>query len=153
MGGAVQHGASTLPVELFDKFPQAGTCEIHLATEFQNMIYEHPKFPASLKEEIYAFLAKECANERKAGESDNQFLYKTRKKAIGPFKAALWGLPEGIRDEIMAGLEERVDLLIRKLNVGGTGPMIKPFVKLPAIPLPPPETAKAAIAEQFEGAD
>jgi fructose/tagatose bisphosphate aldolase len=54
MGGAVQHGASTLPLDGFDAFPRVGACEIHLATDFQNMMYEHPKFPASLKDEMYA---------------------------------------------------------------------------------------------------
>ncbi|MCA9935113.1 MAG: class II fructose-bisphosphate aldolase, partial [Anaerolineales bacterium] len=39
LGGAVQHGASTLPADAFGKFPEIGTVEIHLATNFQNMIY------------------------------------------------------------------------------------------------------------------
>ena len=34
-----------------------------------------------------------CADERKDGETEEQFLYKTRKKAIGPFKRQLWTLP------------------------------------------------------------
>ena len=38
MAGAVQHGASTLPEELFGKFPDVDTAEIHLATGFQNLI-------------------------------------------------------------------------------------------------------------------
>ena len=45
LGGAVQHGASTLPPDAFDAFPKAGACEIHLATDFQNMVYEHPVLP------------------------------------------------------------------------------------------------------------
>jgi hypothetical protein len=32
LGGAVQHGASTLPDEMFDIFPGKGTLEVHLAT-------------------------------------------------------------------------------------------------------------------------
>ena len=52
MGGAVQHGASTLPDEAFDMFPQADTVEVHLATGFQNLIYDSPNFPASLLDEI-----------------------------------------------------------------------------------------------------
>ena len=52
LGGAVQHGASTLPPEAFDAFPRVGACEIHLATDFQNMVYEHPRFPADLKAEM-----------------------------------------------------------------------------------------------------
>src|SRR3954447_13886203 len=45
LAGAVQHGASTLPNELFHRFPQVETAEIHLATGFQNALYEHPAFP------------------------------------------------------------------------------------------------------------
>ena len=153
MGGAVQHGASTLPTELFDRFPQTGTCEIHLATEFQNIMYEHPQFPAALKNEIYEWLKVNAANERKEGESDSQFLYKARKKAIGPFKAKLWGMPQAAKDAIIATLTEKVELLFRKLNVGGTGPAIKPFVPLPDVSLPAPAAAKAGGAEHFEGDD
>jgi len=151
MAGAVQHGASTLPMELFDKFPQVGTCEIHLATEFQNILYEHPKFPAELKKEIYAFLDKECAGERKAGESEQQFYYKTRKKAIGPFKRQLWSLPDPIRDELTAALQAKVETLFRKLSIGGTGPLIKPYVKQSETPVPKP--AHSGKAEHFEGDD
>ena len=32
------------------------------------------------------------AEERKAGDTDEQFFYKTRKKALGPFKRKLWDL-------------------------------------------------------------
>jgi len=153
MGGAVQHGASTLPVELFDKFPQTGTCEIHLATEFQNIMYEHPKFPAALKDEIYAWLREKTANERKEGESDSQFFYKTRKKAIGPFKDRIWGLPAPIREEILAVLADKLETLFRKLNVEGTGQKIKSFVPLPDVPLPAPSADQAGRAEHFEGDD
>ena len=48
LAGAVQHGASTLPDELFHRFPAVETAEIHLATGFQNALYEHPAFPAEL---------------------------------------------------------------------------------------------------------
>ena len=37
LAGAVQHGASTLPDELFHHFPTVETAEIHLATGFQNL--------------------------------------------------------------------------------------------------------------------
>ena len=48
LAGAVQHGASTLPDELFHHFPKVETAEIHLATGFQNALYDHPEFPADL---------------------------------------------------------------------------------------------------------
>ena len=56
LAGAVQHGASTLSAEAFDAFPRVGACEIHLATNFQNMVYDHPAFPAALKDEMYAWV-------------------------------------------------------------------------------------------------
>src|SRR5581483_3291777 len=37
LGGAVQHGASTLPLEAFGNFPACQAVEIHLATNYQNM--------------------------------------------------------------------------------------------------------------------
>jgi len=45
MGGAVQHGASTLPDDMFDLFPKKGTMEVHLATGFQNIIFDSASFP------------------------------------------------------------------------------------------------------------
>lgn len=118
--GAVQHGASTLPSELFGEFPKRGACEIHLATEFQNMIFDHPSFPADLKAAIYAKLRETEAGERKATDTDEQFFYKTRKKALGGFKKELWSMPAPVREAIGRSLEERFGFLLRSLNAGGT---------------------------------
>ncbi len=98
LAGAVQHGASTLPDELFHRFPAVETAEIHLATGFQNALYEHPAFPESLHREIEAWCFANAADERKPGQTDQQFVYTTRKKAIGPFKRQLWELEIEGRD-------------------------------------------------------
>src|SRR4029078_1826884 len=79
LGGALQHGASTLPPDAFDAFPRVGACEIHLATDFQNMVYEHPRFPADLKAEMYAWLRDNAVEELKPKDTEEQFLYKARK--------------------------------------------------------------------------
>ncbi|MCA1554896.1 MAG: class II fructose-bisphosphate aldolase, partial [Chloroflexi bacterium] len=63
LAGAVQHGASTLPAEAFGKFPEFGACEVHLATEFQNMLFDAPMFPQELKREIYNWLDQNAADE------------------------------------------------------------------------------------------
>jgi hypothetical protein len=132
LGGAVQHGASTLPPDAFDAFPKAGACEIHLATDFQNMVYEHPAFPKALKDEMYAWTREHAAEERKPTDTEQQFLYKGRKKAIGPFKRQLWTLDPAARDKIAASLEERFAFLMKQLNIGGTSAPVKQFVKVPA---------------------
>jgi fructose/tagatose bisphosphate aldolase len=128
MCGAVQHGASTLPDEAFHHFPRVGAGEVHLATGFQNIIYESKYFPKELLDRINSHLSDKYTNERKQGETEEQFLYKTRKKAFGDFKAEMWDIPEsnlkGIRDE----LESRFALLFQKLNVTATRDLVRKFV-------------------------
>jgi fructose-bisphosphate aldolase, class II len=139
MSGAVQHGASTLPEEAFDHFPRRGASEIHLATGFQNLFYEHPRLPADLKARIYDHLARTCADERNGGETDEQFFYKTRKKAFGPFKREIWELAPAIRAAIGGDLEARVGLLMRKLGVVGTRAIVDRCVQpVPVSPGPAP---------------
>ena len=127
MCGAVQHGASTLPDEAFHHFPQIGTGEVHLATGFQNIIYESKYFPKELLDRINRHLSDKYTNERKQGETEEQFLYKTRKRAFGDFKKEMWSIPEsnlkGIRDE----LESRFSLLFQRLNVIGTRDLVSRF--------------------------
>ncbi len=67
LAGAVQHGASTLPEELFHRFPAVETAEIHLATGFQNALFEHPAFPAELHREIESFCFEQRARRAEAG--------------------------------------------------------------------------------------
>jgi fructose/tagatose bisphosphate aldolase len=117
LAGAVQHGASTLPPEAFHKFVECETAEVHLATQFQNMIYESEHFPADLKKRIYEWLKINVAGEAKQGETEEQFLYKTRKKALGPFKKEIMRLPQQTRDVIAAEIENKFDFLFKQLNV------------------------------------
>ncbi len=132
LAGAVQHGASTLPPEAFHKFVECETAEVHLATEFQNMIYESKHFPAELKGKIYTWLKVNAANEAKQGESEDQFLYKTRKRALGPFKKEIIGLPQDTRDEIAAEVEKKFDFLFKQLNVVNKRKLLNKYVHPPA---------------------
>ena len=135
LAGAVQHGASTLPPDAFDAFPRAGACEIHLATDFQNMVYEHPKFPADLKAEMYAWIREHATEERKPKDTEEQFIYKARKKAIGPFKHRMWSMDEETRRAIGQSLEDRFTFLMRQLKIDGTSQMVAKFVKAPQLAL------------------
>ena len=128
MGGAVQHGASTLPDEAFDMFPKTGAIEVHLATGFQNIIYDSPHFPGELLDKINRHLLDKYSNERKPGDTEEQFLYKTRKKAFGDFKQEIWGIPEENLRGIGQELESRFSLLFRKLNVVNTADLVDKFV-------------------------
>ena len=136
MAGAVQHGASTLPESAFSRFAEAGACEVHLATNFQNILFDH--LPDGLRQSMYAHLERNFAGERKPGMTDEQFHYKTRKNAIGPFKADLWNLPAEPLSEITSAWEQQFTLLFQRLNVGGTrteveahvaGPIVRPSLE------------------------
>jgi fructose/tagatose bisphosphate aldolase len=129
LAGAVQHGASTLPEEAFDHFPRVEAAEIHLATKFQDMTYDHPLFPKELLARVNAWCRENCKDEAKEGETEAQFLVKTRKKALGPFKREMWDLPSSVREGIARDLEERFSLLMRKLAVVGTRPLAESHVR------------------------
>jgi fructose/tagatose bisphosphate aldolase len=142
LAGAVQHGASTLPDELFDRFPAIETAEIHLATGFQNLMYDHPACPTELRDEVTVWCNANCADERKAGETETQFIYKTRKKALGPLKRRLWELET--KDEILATQAAKIDAYLRLLGVYGTASMVSKHVSTPQRHLPVPESLMAA---------
>jgi len=127
MAGAVQHGASTLPDELFHKFPEVKTAEIHLATGFQNIIYDF--LPEELKQEVYGWLKRELKGEWKEGWTENQFIYKTRKKAFGPFKKLFWDLPKEVKTPMLDALEEKFNFLFEQLNVLNTKGIVEKYVK------------------------
>jgi fructose/tagatose bisphosphate aldolase len=131
LAGAVQHGASTLPSNAFGNFPRIETAEIHLATNFQNIVFDHPRLPAKLRERIRGWLDENAAGERKSGDTDEQFYYKARKKAIGPFKRELWSLPEEVRAAIAGDLERTFGFLFEQLNVNGTEDHLNRFVQAP----------------------
>ena len=135
LGGAVQHGASTLPPDAFDAFPHADACEIHLATDFQNMVYEHPQFPADLKAEMYAWIRENATEERKPKDTEEQFIYKARKKAIGPFKRRMWSIDASHRRAIGQSLEERFSFLMRQLKIENTAATVEKFVTVPVLPI------------------
>jgi fructose/tagatose bisphosphate aldolase len=131
LAGAVQHGASTLPDEDFGIFPKVGTAEVHLATGFQNIIYDCPYFPKELLHTVYKGLIEKYPEERKQGETDEQFLYKARKKGFGDFKKEMWSLPEENLNGIGEALENRFSLLFQRLNVVKTTALVSKFVANP----------------------
>ncbi len=134
LAGCVQHGASTLPEEAFHHFPTTGTAEIHLATGFQNILYDAGGLPDELRGEMMAWCHANLQDERKEGETEEQFLYKTRKKAIGPFKRQLWTLPDESAAEIAGHLRVKFGVLFDALGIAGTRELVERHVR--HVPLP-----------------
>jgi fructose/tagatose bisphosphate aldolase len=153
LAGCVQHGASTLPEEAFGHFPAHECAEIHLATGFQNILYDEGGLPPELRADMMAWCLANCADERKPGETDEQFLYKTRKKALGPFKAALWSIGPDAEAEIAANLALRLELLFERLGVDDTRDLVDRWVVPPQLERPMPAALGGAAATTIRAAD
>jgi len=135
MGGAVQHGASTLPEDAFGKFVESEAVEVHLATNFQTMLFD--RLPDELRREMYDYLDEKSASERKPGMTDEQFYYKTRKNAVGPFKKQTWNMSTVKKEEIGQAWEAQFSKLFTLLGLRGTrkyvDQTIKPVVVKPSL--------------------
>ena len=141
VAGTVQHGASTLPDELFHRFREVETVEIHLATGFQNLLYEHPAFHRELHTEIEAWCFGNALDERASDQTDQQFVYTTRKKALGPFKRQLWDLET--KDEILHDQGQKIRSLFHELGVEDSRSMVARHVT----PVPWHRPIPAALGE------
>jgi fructose/tagatose bisphosphate aldolase len=129
LGGAVQHGASTLPPEAFDRFPAVGTLEIHLATGFQNIIFDHA--PEELVQKANDYCLTELRHEWKEGKTQEQFLYSTRKKAFGALKESWWKLESAAKERVGQALQEQFEFLFDKLNVRDTRQVVHDVTSVP----------------------
>ncbi len=125
LGGTVQHGASTLPEENFHKFVEHQAIEVHLATNFMNMFFNNisPKF----KQEMYAWLDENAAADRKPEMTDEQFYYKVRKNAIGPFKAKAYALPKDELEKLSIAWEAQFDKLFDLLGLKDTRQYVEKY--------------------------
>jgi fructose/tagatose bisphosphate aldolase len=146
LGGAVQHGASTLPPSAFNKFPEVGTVEIHLATNFQNIIYDH--LPQDVVDAAYEYLRTHHKHQWKEGKTEDQFVYSNRKRAIGPFKKQWWDLNPSLQEEIGATLQEQFEFLFDRLNVKETCQLAKDVITRVEIHQERPTEAAAAVAAE-----
>jgi fructose/tagatose bisphosphate aldolase len=153
LGGAVQHGASTLPAEAFSQFPQCEAIEIHLATNFQTIVMDHPALPKDLRREVNEWVKTEAKEEWKKGDSEEQFLYKSRKKAIGPFKRRFWDLPADVRAAIGGDLEKTFAFLFEQLRVKGTRAAVNRYVQPKLVSHAAPRAALVAAPDDPEAGE
>src|SRR6266508_3741215 len=153
LGGAVQHGASTLPPEAFSQFPQCEAVEIHLATNFQTIVMDHPALPNDLRREVNEWVKREAKEEWKKGDTEEQFIYKSRKKAIGPFKRRFWDLPADVRAAIGADLEKTFAFLFEQLRVKGTRASTDRYVKPKLVSHAAPRAALVSAPDDAEAGE
>ena len=95
------------------------------------MVYESAYFPHELRETMYAWIKQNYREEWKEGETEEQFIYKTRKRALGTFKREIMGLKPEIRAAIAAEVEDKIAFLFQKLNIAHTAPLVNRYTRIP----------------------
>ena len=81
--------------------------------------------PGGIKENL--------ASEKKDGQTEEQFIYKTRKKALGPFKKDIINIPDDVKKKIVSEVEKEFQFLFEKLNVKDTKGIVSKYIKPKAI--------------------
>ncbi len=149
--GGVQHGASTLPNEAFNLFPANGAVEVHLATGFQNQLYDLA-ITGALRGRIYQYLVQNFRSEWKEadGQTWEQFVYKTRKKGLGPFKRTIWTIEDSLRQAAADALTAQFAFLFGELGVRDSQDLLA-HVDTPEFHLPFPEATGTAMVEVGKG--
>jgi hypothetical protein len=112
---------------MFDRFPGADAVEIHLATGFQNLVLDalRPEDGAH----VAAWVREHLAGERTAADTDEQFLYKNRKRAAGPLKRWFWDLGAPERGRLGELLEERFANVFERLGVRDSVDLVERYVR------------------------
>jgi len=109
-----------------------------------NLIFDHPKLPQAVKDEIRAYCFTHHANERKPDQTEAQFIYTTRKKAWAGMKQRFWDLPADIQDTLMGSLEGMFRDMFERMRVGATNDLVAKFTQAPVVPVAaPPDLADA----------
>jgi len=145
--GSVQHGASTLPENAFSLFPKHGAVEVHLATGFQNILFDNGVYKvkgmqARVEKALIDNFAGEWGVDK--GQTFAQFAYKTRKKINGPFKYELWTMPEEVRAAVAEELCHQFSFLFEQLGVKDTKELIAQHTTIHDFSRPFPAEGKAA---------
>jgi len=115
------------------------------------MLYDN--ISDSLRKEIYDWLRQNAKDERKASDTDEQFFYKTRKKALGPFKKQFWELPAEAKEQLAQAYEDKFSFLFTQLAVTETRDIVDRFVKPVEQHKPQPHPDLAVVEAAPDDAD
>jgi len=106
-----------------------------------------------LRDEIYEWLRQNAKDERKPTDTDEQFFYKTRKKALGPFKKRFWDLQPDVKAKLARAYDEKFSFLFTQLAVVNTRDIVDRFVKPVEQHKPQPHPDLAVVEAAPDDAD
>jgi hypothetical protein len=84
----------------------------------------------------------EFKSEWKEKDTEEQFIYKTRKKGFGSFKSEMWHLPTDTLNKISAELEKQFSFLFEKLKMKNTQDIVEKYVQPVDVQLEIPASLK-----------
>ena len=131
--GMVQHGASTLRFEDLAHLPQAGVIEVHLATQIQNILFDHPAFPLELRDQMKRELVTAARSaegdqlDKSEDLSEAQRFYQARWAAWGIYKTELWQLPPEVIAQVSDSLSNWVTAIFQALQVNNRSQVLSDY--------------------------
>jgi fructose/tagatose bisphosphate aldolase len=131
--GLVQHGASTLRMEDLAQLPAAGVIEVHLATQIQNILFDHPAFPQALRNQMKAELVTTTRGaeghhvDTSEELSEAQRFYQARWAAWGLYKPELWQLPPDVLAQVGESLSDWATSIFQALQVSDRSQVLRDF--------------------------
>ena len=131
--GMVQHGASTLQLEDLAQLPEAGVIEVHLATQIQNILFDHPAFPVELRDQMKRELTASARGaegdhlETSEDLSEAQRFYQARWAAWGIYKTQLWQLEPSVIDQVEDSLTDWATHIFQSLKVAHRNQVLKDY--------------------------
>lgn len=115
VAGIVQHGASTLPIDILSQLSSKNVVEAHLSTGWQNIFFDN--LSESLKQEMYGYIRSNFMGESKSIWSETEAIYRLRKKVLGPFKEKIWSMTIEEKAPILEAWREFANQLFVAFNL------------------------------------
>ena len=92
-------------------------------------MYDSPSLPADFRDFVYKHIKENFGKEKKESQTEEQFIYSTRKKGFGLIKQKWWDLPANVKAPIMKELSDKFELLFNELKVNGSKALVDKTVR------------------------
>ena len=142
LAGAVQHGASTLPDELFHHFPAVETAEIHLATGLPERALRAPGVPGGApSRDRGVVLRRTPPTSASPARPTSSSSTRPARRRSGRSSASCGTSPT--KDEILATAHRKIAFLFTELRVNGSREMVERYVHPVEVHRPLPDALRA----------
>lgn len=136
LGGLVLRHLGELTLPQLHRLPQLQVLEADVSTHLYNALFESNNFPTELRQQIDDYMKDAQRSQWETGDSETQFLNKTRHRHLSPFKKALAAASSAMREAWIHDLQPTAIELIRVLGVAESTTLVRDKVRVTATQLP-----------------